>query len=60
MTVSQTAARWGVTVSLVRRWCRDGRIPGARLRDVEGQPRPVWEIPADAQRPHSQRSRPAT
>mgnify|MGYP000854762012 CR=1 FL=1 len=53
LTVSAAAARWGVTPSLVRRWCREGRIRGA----VRVGPR-AWVIPADAQRPAAARSRP--
>lgn len=50
LTVTAAAERWGVTPSLVRRWCREGRIPGA----VQAGPR-AWLIPADARRPEPRR-----
>lgn len=49
MTIKEASKRWGVTPSLIRRWCRAGRIPGARLKETErGQ---VWVIPANANKP---------
>ncbi len=45
LTTKETAERWGVNISLVRRLCTQNRIPGAIRR--EG----AWLIPADAKKP---------
>lgn len=45
LSVKETAEKWGVNVSLVRRYCGQGRIPGAACKDG------VWRIPEDAVRP---------
>ena len=45
LSVKETAEKWGVNVSLVRRYCGQGRIPGAVCKDG------VWRIPEDAVRP---------
>lgn len=42
MTISEVAAKWNVTTSMVSRMCREGKIPHAQK--VNGQ----WVIPADA------------
>ena len=40
-----TAEKWGVSMTMIRRYCTQGRIPGAVYRDG------VWRIPEDAIRP---------
>ena len=45
LNVKETADKWGVNVSLVRRYCTAGRLPGAVLRNGS------WCIPEDAVRP---------
>ncbi len=45
LNVKETADKWGVNVSLVRRYCTAGRIPNAVLRNG------AWCIPEDAVRP---------
>ena len=41
------AVKWGVSQDTVRKWCRQGKIPGA----TQDKPRSPWHIPADAQKP---------
>ena len=45
LSARETAAKWGVSMTLIRRYCTQGRIPGAVYRDG------VWRIPEDAIRP---------
>ncbi len=45
ITASQAAARWGVSEGIVRRYCRDERIPGA-YQEFE-----TWYIPENAAKP---------
>ena len=45
LSVKETAEKWGVNVSLVRRYCGQGRILGAVCKNG------VWRIPEDAVRP---------
>ena len=45
LSVRETAEKWGVNISLVRRYCQHGRIPGA-VQKKDG-----WCIPEDAVRP---------
>ena len=45
LTVRETAEKWGVDISLVRRFCKQDRLPGA-LRTKDG-----WLIPEGAVRP---------
>ena len=45
LNVKEIAEKWGVNVSLVRKYCAEGRIPNAVLRNG------VWCIPEDAIRP---------
>ena len=47
MGTKEAAEKWGVTQSLVQRWCREGRIPTA-TQDKKGSP---WHIPKDAPKP---------
>ena len=42
LSARETAEKWGVSAMLVRRLCRQDRIPGAVYK--EG----VWRIPEDA------------
>ena len=42
VSVKEIAEKWGVSAMLVRRLCRQDRIPGAVYRDG------VWRIPEDA------------
>ena len=45
LNVREIAGKWGVNVSLVRKYCAEGRIPNAVLRNG------IWCIPEDAVRP---------
>ena len=45
LTTKETAKKWGVNVSLVRRYCTQEHIPGVIQRDG------AWLIPEDAKRP---------
>ncbi len=45
LNVRETADKWCVNVSLVRKYCAEGRIPDAVLRNG------IWCIPEDAVRP---------
>ena len=45
LTTKETAKKWGVNVSLARRYCTQERIPGVIQRDG------AWLIPEDAKRP---------
>ena len=45
ISASKTAKKWGVSSALVRKYCRDNRIPDARFRDG------AWQIPDDAEKP---------
>ena len=45
LTTKETAQKWGVNASLVRRYCTQERIPGVIQRDG------AWLIPEDAKRP---------
>ena len=47
LSVSQAAKKWGITVGLVRRYCRQNRIPKAK--QVNGS----WVIPANAKKPEN-------
>ena len=45
LSAKETALKWGVNVSLVKRYCAQGRVPGVVFRNG------VWRIPEDAIRP---------
>ena len=45
LNVKEIAEKWGVNVSLVRKYCAEGRIPNAVLRNG------VWCIPEGTVRP---------
>ena len=45
LSARETAEKWGVSMAMIRRYCTQGRIPGAVYRDG------VWRIPEDAIRP---------
>ena len=45
LSTKETAKRWGVNTSLVRRHCSQGRVPGAIQRDG------TWLIPEGTKRP---------
>ena len=45
LSARETAKKWGVNVSLVKRYCTQGRVPGVVLQNG------VWRIPEDAIRP---------
>ena len=51
MTVQEYAEKHHVTPETVRKWCRDGRLPGAR-QDGPGKP---WIIPDYALPPRQRR-----
>ena len=45
MTVKEAAEKWEMSGQIIRRFCRQERIPGAIIRNG------VWVIPANAKRP---------
>ena len=45
MTVKEATEKWEMSGQIIRRFCRQERIPGAVIRDG------VWVIPANAKRP---------
>ena len=45
LSARETAEKWGVSMTMIRRYCTQGRIPSAVYRDG------VWRIPEDAIRP---------
>jgi len=47
ITVKQAADEWAVSAAMVRRYCKDGKIPNAVLTD-EG-----WKIPKSAKKPNA-------
>ena len=53
ITVAEAAENWGISVQLVRRYCREKRIPEAVIYDG------IWFIPDDAPRPEREESEPA-
>ena len=44
MGTLEASQKWDVTQSAIRKWCREGKIPGAE-QDKKGSP---WHIPKDA------------
>ena len=44
LSAKETALKWGVNVSLVKRYCAQGRVPGVVFQNG------VWRIPEDAVR----------
>ena len=53
ITVAEAAENWGISVQLVRRYCREKRIPEAVMYDG------IWFIPDDAPHPDREESEPA-
>lgn len=49
LTTKEAAELWKISDSMVKRYCRDGRIPGA----IKGTK--SWQIPKDAEKPEDQR-----
>ncbi len=49
ISVEQAAKKWNLTTRSVRKYCAQGRVPGAYLNGG------VWNIPADAQKPTRKR-----
>lgn len=47
MGTKEASERWGVSQSLISKWCREDLIPGA-THDAKGSP---WHIPKDAKCP---------
>jgi len=45
MSVKEAAQKWGVSGTLVRRYCKEGRIPKAVQKETG------WKIPENAQKP---------
>lgn len=45
MTTAEAAEKWGCSTQVVRKLCRNGRVPGAETFGYD------WVIPADAIRP---------
>ena len=48
LSAKEIAEKWGVNVSLVRRYCLQDRIPKAICKDG------IWKIPANAKKPEKQ------
>lgn len=44
MGTKEASEKWGYSQTTIRRWCKDGLIPGA-TQDDEYSP---WHIPQDA------------
>ena len=42
--------KWNVSQETIRRWCREGKIPGA-TKDAKYSP---WHIPANAKDPRKE------
>lgn len=53
MGTKEAAEKWGVSQSLVQKWCRDGKIQNV-TQDGKGSP---WHIPKDAVPPAQRRKR---
>ena len=49
MGTKEASEKWGVSQSLVQKWCREGKIPNA-TQDKKGSP---WHIPKDTCPPNS-------
>ena len=49
-TAQQAADSWGVSPSLITRWARQGKIPGAQLLPVS-RTRPQWHVPEGTSKP---------
>ena len=47
MGTKEAEEKWGYKQATIRKWCRDGLIPGAD-QDAKGSP---WHIPKDAKCP---------
>ena len=47
MGTKQAAEMWGVSQDTVRRWCTEGKVPGA----TQDKKRSPWHIPSDAECP---------
>ena len=45
MSVKEAAALWGVSIQMVRRYCKDGEIEGAV------QENGIWRIPLGTEKP---------
>ena len=45
LSVKQTAQKWGISPTMVRRYCLQGRIPKAVLGETG------WKIPENARKP---------
>lgn len=54
---AEVAKAWGVSVSQVGEWCREGRLPGAKQVPTK-RGRPSWYIPIDAERPKPKTPKP--
>lgn len=48
LSVKQTAEKWGVSATLVRRYCKEGRIPKAVQQETG------WKIPENTKKPGSE------
>lgn len=53
MGTKQAAEKWGVSQDTVRRWCTEGKVPGA-TQDKKGSP---WHIPKNAQCPKKKKDK---
>jgi hypothetical protein len=45
ITVQEAAKKWAVTDRLVQQWCKDEKIPGAKMLSR------IWIIPEKSERP---------
>lgn len=52
LSVKQAAEKWGISGTMVRRYCKEGRIPKAILKDSG------WKIPDTAKKPKSENEPP--
>lgn len=48
LSVKETAEKWGVSAALVRRYCKEGRIPKAVQKETG------WKIPENTKKPGSE------
>lgn len=51
LTLKQVSDKTGVSVATLRRWCTEGRIPGAEQSTIKIGAGYVWLIPENAEIP---------
>lgn len=52
ITITEAANRLGIPARTLRHWCRQGRVPGAKMVG------PIWLVPIGAQIDRSKMGRP--